>query len=145
MLHDFDFVANDYSGMMPTPTFIKAQVEFFKSMPELTDHEYAQFVRMRKRIIRNLNDPFSSEPFDDETGTGIKFNLVDSDIPTAQVWDLLGTFVVCHDWETLTHAHNGIVKTRHYTRGGPSHGEHAEVFGLKLYTLVTEIPDLEEY
>lgn len=145
MLRDFDFIANDYSSAMPTPEFIKAQVAFIKSMPTLTEHEYAQFVRIRKHIVRNLNDPFNIETFDDETGMGIKFNLIDSDIPTAQVWDMLSTFVVCHDWETITHTHNGIVKTRHYTRGCPSHGEHAEVFGLKLYTLVKEIPDLEEY
>lgn len=144
MERDFDFIANDYSAQMPTPEFIKEQTKFFETMSDLSEHEYDQFVRMRRAIIDRLHAA-PSTPFDDETGQGITFSIIESHTPTSKVWDLLGTLVVCHDWETITHQHNGIIKTRHYTRGAPSHGDHAEVFELKLYTLVKEIPDLEEY
>lgn len=140
----FDFIADDYSNKMPTPELIKAHLKFTtEENPNLTEAEYRLFSIMRKDIIDVLSNPYDLTPFNDVTGVGYLFTLGTKAEPSEAVWDLLETFVVCHDWETLTFDFDGKMFCKTKQRGSARTIER-NIYKIKLYTQVGELDLVEE-
>ena len=129
---------------MPTPELIKAHLKFTtEENPNLTEAEYRLFSIMRKDIIDALSDPYALTPFNDITGVGYLFTLSTKDEPSEVVWDLLKTFVVCHDWETLTFDIGGKMFCKILQHGSARTIERNS-YKIKLYTQVGELDLVEE-
>lgn len=140
----FDFIADDHSNKMPTPELIKAHIKFTtEENPDLTEAEYRLFSIMRKDIIDALADPYALTPFNDDTGEGYLFTLGTKVEPSEVVWDLLKTFVVCHDWETLTFDFTGKIYCKTKQHGSTVTSEYND-YMIKLYTQVGELDLVEE-
>lgn len=132
-MSNFDFIANDYSRLMPSPELTRAAVKFMETSPEMEEWEYDQFLRMRKNISRIFLDPYHVTCFADEIGQGYTASIMDRQEPTELVWKMLEEYVCKYGWVKLAQRGTGFVRTMTKAKDVVTDRSHNQVYQVKLY------------